>query len=192
MIHLPTFLYLLQGQLRSSRSQRKWWFQSWSPGQVIQDRDGRYVISYHNLSKLVFHLGRFETLLRKHGVPLTVLEVEPRGRRLHWHQGRHLCNFETVVIHSFDWLGQLHTGNLLTSSALLFRREVKSPTVMVLTNYSSCEGTGVYFRLYLKSFLMLMFFSVSFCMIFATAISKSSCVTCTRLSRSAYMPESLN
>ena len=47
-------------------------------------------------------------------------------------------------------------------------------------------------RLYLKSFLMLMFFSVSFCMIFATAISKSSCVTCTRLSRRAYMPEILN
>ena len=60
--------------------------------------------------EIVFHLGGFETLLRKHGVPLTVLEVEPRGRRLHWHQGRHLCNFETVVIHSFDWLGQLHTG----------------------------------------------------------------------------------
>ena len=33
-----------------------------------------------------------------------------------------------------------------------------------------------------------MFFSVSFCMIFATAISKSSWVTCTRRSRSAYMP----
>ena len=103
--------------------------------------------------------------------------------------------FETVVIHSFDWLGQLHTGkysfNILCFT-LPFRRELKSPTVMVLTNYSSCEGTGVYFRLYLKSFLMLMFFSVSFCMIFATAISKSSCVTCTRLSRRAYMPESLN
>ena len=145
--------------------------------------------------EIVFHLGGFETLLRKHGVPLTVLEVEPRGRRLHWHQGRHLCNFETVVIHSFDWLGQLHTGkysfNILCFT-LPFRRELKSPTVMVLTNYSSCEGAGVYFRLYLKSFLMLMFFSVSFCMIFATAISKSSCVTCTRLSRRAYMPESLN
>merc|ERR1719402_406304 len=38
------------------------------------------------------HLGRLETLLRKHGVPLAVLEVEARGRRLHWHQGRHLCN----------------------------------------------------------------------------------------------------
>ena len=33
-----------------------------------------------------------------------------------------------------------------------------------------------------------MFFSVSFCMIFATAISKSSWVTCTRRSRRAYMP----
>ena len=36
-----------------------------------------------------------------------------------------------------------------------------------------------------------MFFSESFCMIFATAISKSSCVTWTRRSRNAYMPASV-
>merc|ERR1719195_2129468 len=35
------------------------------------------------------HLWRLEALLRKHGVPLAVLEVEPGGRSLHWHQGRH-------------------------------------------------------------------------------------------------------
>ena len=36
-----------------------------------------------------------------------------------------------------------------------------------------------------------MFFSESFCMIFATAISKSSCVTWTRRSLNAYMPASV-
>mmetsp|Transcript_31574 Transcript_31574/g.82540 ORF Transcript_31574/g.82540 Transcript_31574/m.82540 type:complete len:328 (-) Transcript_31574:228-1211(-) len=36
-----------------------------------------------------------------------------------------------------------------------------------------------------------MFFSESFCITFATAISKSSCVTCTRRSRSANMPASV-
>ena len=44
---------------------------------------------------------------------------------------------------------------------------------------------------YLKSFLIDMFFSESFCIILATAISKSSWVTCTLLSRRAYMPASV-
>ncbi len=44
---------------------------------------------------------------------------------------------------------------------------------------------------YLKSFLRDMFFSLSLAMTLPTAISKSSCVTCTRRSRSAYMPASV-
>uniref|UniRef100_A0A8D8UVF9 Uncharacterized protein n=1 Tax=Cacopsylla melanoneura TaxID=428564 RepID=A0A8D8UVF9_9HEMI len=38
---------------------------------------------------------------------------------------------------------------------------------------------------------MDIFFSESFCITLATAISKSSCVTCTRLSRKAYIPASV-
>ena len=39
---------------------------------------------------------------------------------------------------------------------------------------------------------MEMFFSESFCITLATAISKSSWVTCTRLSRSANIPASVH
>ena len=87
-----------------------------------------------------------------------------------------------------------------TSSVLSTEGEgSKSPTVIVFNTLNSfhLRGRGMYVRLfllllYLKSFLMLMFFSVSFCMIFATAISKSSWVTCTRLSRRAYMPAKIH
>ncbi len=44
---------------------------------------------------------------------------------------------------------------------------------------------------YFQSFLMDMFLSESFFMTFATAISKSSCVTWTRRSRNANMPASV-
>mmetsp|Transcript_33176 Transcript_33176/g.93948 ORF Transcript_33176/g.93948 Transcript_33176/m.93948 type:complete len:206 (+) Transcript_33176:207-824(+) len=46
-------------------------------------------------------------------------------------------------------------------------------------------------RIHFHSFLRLMFLSVSFFITFATAISKSSWVTCTRRSRRAYMPASV-
>mmetsp|Transcript_64602 Transcript_64602/g.104479 ORF Transcript_64602/g.104479 Transcript_64602/m.104479 type:complete len:245 (-) Transcript_64602:711-1445(-) len=45
---------------------------------------------------------------------------------------------------------------------------------------------------YLNSFRSDMFLSLSLLITLATAISKSSCVTCTRRSRSAYMPDSVH
>ena len=46
-------------------------------------------------------------------------------------------------------------------------------------------------KFYFQSFFNETFFSESFCMIFATANSKSSWVTWTRRSRRAYMPASV-
>mmetsp|Transcript_56476 Transcript_56476/g.129690 ORF Transcript_56476/g.129690 Transcript_56476/m.129690 type:complete len:324 (+) Transcript_56476:337-1308(+) len=47
-------------------------------------------------------------------------------------------------------------------------------------------------RHHFQSFFSDMFFSLSFCITLATAISKSSCVTCTRRSRKANMPASVH
>ena len=88
------------------------------------------------------HLWRLEALLRKHGVPLAVLEVEPGGRSLHWHQGRHRrCLLQLwYQNHPQPWLdGSIAYKKIFQDifCSIDWRESSESPTVMVFNTLNS-------------------------------------------------------